>query len=212
MIVRDQFNRSFRMDIVLGLDIDGVVLNYGPALLAYGARKGLKIGCEWHEVHMYNMSKAFPDLDKDGVMALITEFSETEDFSRIREMDGFTEALAVIRAAHPSVKLVAITSAGVTDRTIELRKINLEPFGFDEIHVLPLHASKEAHLANLPKGSVFVDDLKKHVDSAVKVGLTGILVRQPYNTEDDHDLVMRDWKEGAALIADVLQANLKAAA
>jgi hypothetical protein len=200
------------MDIVLGLDIDGVVLNYGPALLAYGARKGLKIGCEWHEVHMYNMSKAFPDLDKDGVMALITEFSETEDFSRIREMDGFTEALAVIRAAHPSVKLVAITSAGVTDRTIELRKINLEPFGFDEIHVLPLHASKEAHLANLPKGSIFVDDLKKHVDSAVKVGLTGILVRQPYNTEDDHDLVMRDWKEGASLIADVLQANLKTAA
>jgi hypothetical protein len=200
------------MDIVLGLDIDGVVLNYGPALLAYGARKGLTIGCEWHEVHMYNMSKAFPDLDKDGVMALITEFSETEDFSRIREMDGFTEALATIRAAHPSVKLVAITSAGVTDRTIELRKTNLEQFGFDEIHVLPLHASKEAHLANLPKGSVFVDDLKKHVDSAVKVGLTGILVRQPYNTEDDHDLVMRDWKEGAALIADVLQANLKAAA
>jgi hypothetical protein len=200
------------MDIVLGLDIDGVVLNYGPALLDYGATKGLTIGCEWHEVHMYNMAKAFPELDKDGIMALITEFSETEDFSRIREMDGFTEALADIRAAHPLVKLVAITSAGVTDRTIELRKRNLAHFGFDEIHVLPLHASKEAHLSNLPKGSVFVDDLKKHVDSAVKVGLTGILVRQPYNSEDEHDLVMRDWKEGAALIKSVLEANLKAAA
>jgi hypothetical protein len=200
------------MEIVLGLDIDGVVLNYGPALLEYGASKGLRIGCEWREVHMYNMSMAFPELDKDGVMALITEFSETEGFSRVREMDGFTEALAAIRATHPSVKLVAITSAGVTDKTIELRKRNLEPFGFDEVHVLPLHASKEAHLAELPKGSVFVDDLKKHVDSAVKVGLTGILVRQPYNSEDEHDLVMRDWKEGAELINAVLQANIKAAA
>lgn len=200
------------MDIVLGLDIDGVVLNYGPALLDYGATKGLVIGCQWHEVHMYNMAKAFPELDKDGIMALITEFSETEDFSRIREMDGFTEALADIRAAHPLVKLVAITSAGVTDRTIELRKRNLAHFGFDEIHVLPLHASKEAHLSNLPKGSVFVDDLKKHVDSAVKVGLTGILVRQPYNSDDEHDLVMHDWKEGAALVKSVLEANLRAAA
>jgi hypothetical protein len=200
------------MDIVLGLDIDGVVLNYGPALLEYGAAQGLRIGCEWHEVDMYNMGKAFPDLDNDGVMALITEFSEKDEFSRIREMDGFSEALAAIRAAHPLVKLVAITSAGVTDRTIELRKRNLEPFAFDEVHVLPLQASKEDHLAKLPKGSVFVDDLKRHVDSAVKVGLTGILVRQPYNAVDEHDLVMNNWKEGAELITAVLQTNLKAAA
>ncbi|NTF18235.1 hypothetical protein G6L37_07430 [Agrobacterium rubi] len=195
------------MSIVLGLDIDGVVLNYGPSLLAYGLSKGLTIGCEWHEVDMYNMAKAFPELDKDGVMALITEFSEDEAFSAIREMDGFTEALAAIRAAHPDLRLVAITSAGVTDRTIELRRKNLEHFGFDEIHVLPLMASKEAHLAELPAGSIFVDDLKRHVDSATKVGLTGILVRQPYNAADTHDFVMGDWKEGAALITSILNSN-----
>jgi hypothetical protein len=195
------------MSIVLGLDIDGVVLNYGPGLLEYGASKGLRIGCEWHEMDMYNMGKAFPDLDKAGIQDLITEFSEAEAFSQLREIGGFSEALAAIRAANQGVRLVAITSAGVTDRTIELRKKNLEGFGFDEIHVLPLHASKEAHLADLPAGSVFVDDLKRHVDSATKVGLTGILVRQPYNAEDDHEYVMRDWAEGAELITSALKAN-----
>jgi hypothetical protein len=196
------------MDIVLGLDIDGVVLNYGPSLLEYGVSKGLRIGCEWHEVDMYNMAKAFPELDKDGIMSLIAEFSEDEAFSRIREMEGFSAALAEIRSANPGLRLIAITSAGVTDRTIELRRKNLAQFGFDEIHVLPLLASKEAHLAELPRGSVFVDDLKRHVDSAEKVGLTGILVRQPYNAQDDHEFVMNDWVEGASLINAILQANI----
>jgi 5'' nucleotidase, deoxy (Pyrimidine), cytosolic type C protein (NT5C). len=200
------------MDIVLGLDIDGVVLNYGPALLEYGVSRGLKIGCEWHEVDMYNMSKAFPDLDTAGIMNLITEFSEAEGFSRIREMEGFSEALAAIRAAYPELKLIAITSAGVSETTINSRKKNLEQFGFNEVHVLPLQASKEEHLAQLPKGSVFVDDLKKHVASAEKVGLTGILMRQPYNSADTHDLVIHNWKEGAEVIKSVLSQNLKAAA
>ena len=192
------------MDIVLGLDIDGVVLNYGPSLLEYGASKGLEIGCEWHEVDMYNMAKAFPGLDDDGVMSLIAEFSEHDAFAQIEEMDGFSAALSEIRKAHPGLRLVAITSAGVKDRTIELRRKNLEAYGFDEIHVLPLKASKEAHLANLPAGSIFVDDLKRHVDSATKVGLTGILVRQPYNAGDDHDFVIADWKGGAELISSIL--------
>lgn len=195
------------MDIVLGLDIDGVVLDYGPSLLEYGASKGLEIGCEWHEVDMYNMAKAFPGLDKEGIMSLITEFSEHDAFSQIQEMDGFSAALSKIREAHPELRLIAITSAGVTDRTIELRRKNLEAYGFDEIHVLPLQASKEAHLANLPSGSIFVDDLKRHVDSATKAGLTGILVRQPYNADDDHDFVMVDWKGGAELISSILASS-----
>lgn len=195
------------MEIVLGLDIDGVVLNYGPSLLAYGASKGLEIGCEWHEVDMYNMAKAFPSLDKDGIMSLIGEFSEHDAFSQIEEMEGFSAALEDIRKAHPGLRLIAITSAGVTDRTIELRRKNLERYGFDEIHVLPLQASKEAHLSNLPAGSLFVDDLKRHVDSATKVGLTGILVRQPYNASDDHEFVMGNWADGAALISSILHRN-----
>lgn len=200
------------MEIVLGLDIDGVVLNYGPSLLEFGASKGLRIGCKWDEVDMYNMARAFPDLSKDQIMELIGEFSIHDAFGQIREMEGVAVALEALRQEFPGLRLVAITSAGEEERTIELRRLNISKFGFDEIHVLPLKASKEAHLDKLPKGSVFVDDLKRHVDSATKVGLTGVLVRQPYNAADDHEHVMSDWKQGAELIASILRSNLVAKA
>lgn len=192
------------MATVLGLDIDGVVLNYGPALLEFGQSKGLEIGCEWHEVDMYNMAKAFPSLTTDGIMALIGEFSEHEAFSQIEEMPGFSAALNSIREQNPGLRLVAITSAGVSEKTIQLRRRNLARYCFDEIHVLPLQASKEDHLKQLPSGSVFIDDLKRHVDSATKVGLTGVLVRQPYNTADDHDYVLHKWEDGIEMITGIL--------
>lgn len=200
------------MDIVLGLDIDGVVLDYGPSLLEYGISKGHRVGCEWHEVDMYNMARAFPDLSVDQIMELIGEFSVHDNFGRIGEMLGVALALETLRAEFPGLRLVAITSAGEDERTILLRRQNIEKFGFDEIHVLPLKASKEAHLEKLPKGSVFVDDLKRHVDSATKVGLTGVLVRQPYNSADTHDHVLTDWQQGAELIASILRANMQAKA
>ena len=196
------------MEIVLGLDIDGVVLNYGPSLMEHGRLLGLRIGCEWHEVDMYDMKKAFPDLSKDEIMALVAEFSVHERFGQIVEMEGVTEALKSLKEEFPGLRLVAITSAGEDERTIALRRQNVEKFGFDEVHVLPLHVSKEDHLAALPKGSLFVDDLKRHVDSATKVGLTGVLVRQPYNSADTHDHVMEGWEHGRELIASLLRANL----
>lgn len=201
------------MDIVLGLDCDGVVLNYGPALLEFGRLKGLRIGCEWHEVDMYHMSMAFPDLSKDDIMALIEEFALDDAFGRISLMPGFAEALQALRDEFPGLKVVAVTSAGKDERTIQLRKDNLAPLAFNEVHVLPLSASKKDHLSMLPAGSVFVDDLKKHVDAAEEVGLQGVLVRQPYNSSDDHTHVMHDWMEGCAIISRLLrQASAQAAA
>lgn len=199
------------MDIVLGLDCDGVVLNYGPALLEFGRRKGLRIGCEWHEVDMYHMQMAFPDLSKEDIFALIEEFALDDAFGEIALMAGFEEALAALREEFPGLKIVAVTSAGKDERTIELRKKNLEAFRFDEIHVLPLSASKKDHLARLPAGSVFVDDLKKHVDTAEEVGLQGVLVRQPYNSEDDHAHVMHDWMEGCSIISALLRNGMEPA-
>jgi FMN phosphatase YigB (HAD superfamily) len=202
------------MEIVLGLDCDGVVLNYGPALLEFGRRKGLRIGCEWHEVDMYHMSMAFPDLTKDDIMALIEEFALDDAFGEISLMPGFLEALEALRDEFPGLKVVAVTSAGEEERTIKLRKRNLAPLGFDEVHVLPLSASKKDHLSQLPPGSVFVDDLKKHVDAAEEVGLQGVLVRQPYNSEDRHAHVMHDWMEGCRIISTLLhqgEARAKAA-
>lgn len=195
------------MEIVLGLDCDGVVLNYGPALLEFGRRKGLRIGCEWHEVDMYHMQMAFPDLSKDDIMALIEEFALDDAFGEISLMAGFREALDALREEFPGLKIVAVTSAGRDERTIELRRSNLAPLGFNEVHVLPLSASKKEHLARLPAGSVFVDDLKKHVDAAEEVGLQGVLVRQPYNSEDTHVHVMHDWMEGCRIIAGLLRAG-----
>ena len=193
------------MDICLGLDVDGVVLNYLPALMEFARRTGHVVACEAHEVDTYDMSRAFPELDEPGLFRLIGEFSIHESFQEIAEFSGFSTALERIRSEFPEIRLVAITSAGTDPRTADLRRANLERYGFEEVHVLPLGASKKEHLRALPPGSIFVDDLKKHVTAAEEVGLTGVLVRQPYNTDDNHHHVFSDWEEGYEIVGELIR-------
>jgi len=190
--------------LVLGLDADGVLLNYLSGLFAYARSQGHRVACEPHEVTDWSCRNAFPDHDDDGIYRLIEEFSVTDGFSRIPPIEGAVEAVHAIKSTLPDVSVVAITSAGSSPLTIEMRRQNLELFPFDDVHVLPLGASKAEHLSRLPKGSVFVDDLHKHVQAAESVGLHGVLFRQSYNAMHDHRLVISGWDEGRDLVARLL--------
>lgn len=195
---------SMSSRFVLGLDADGVLLNYLVGLFEYARSTGRRVACEPNQVSDWSCSNAFPDLSEKEIYSLIEEFSVTDGFGRLPAMEGAVEAIHGIKQALPDVSLVAITSAGSSQATIDMRHRNLEMFPLDDVHVLPLGASKKEHLSRLPKGSVFVDDLHKHVETAEQVGLQGVLFRHSYNSMHQHRHVISGWDEGRDLVARLL--------
>jgi FMN phosphatase YigB (HAD superfamily) len=203
-LVRDGMQQECRK---IALDVDGVILKYNQGLVDFAVSRGVRIGCAAHESRTWTMEDVFPDLDPARIIELIETFSRHEDFGRLKPFDGAFETIAALKEEFPAVGFVAITSAGRFEATRALRVANLAGLPFEEIHVLPLGASKRPHLERLPAGSVYVDDLKKHVEVAKSLGLQSILYRQSYNVEDDHDAVVADWAELGALIRTKLSAE-----
>jgi FMN phosphatase YigB (HAD superfamily) len=180
---------------IIGLDVDGVIFDYVSGFMAFAASRGVRLGCASDEVDTWTMTAAFPDLNSDEIWAMIEAFSEDEGFGRLQPFPGALEAISKLVSEYPDYPLVAVTSAGKSEVTKRLRVQNLAGIPFSEIHVLPLGESKETYLAKFPPNSLYVDDLKKNVDVAEKVGVTGVFVRRSYNTQDTHNRVAIDWND-----------------
>lgn len=192
--------------ITLGLDVDGVLLDYVSGFFDYLPSVGIIPACKPSDVDNFDFRCAFPGKARDEIKRLIGDFSVTEGFGRLPAYPNAIEAVAAIKAEYGSdMRIVAITSAGVSDETRRLRELNLEPFPFDDINILPLGGDKSEHLAKLGKNAVFVDDLLENVRAAEKHGIGGILFRQLYNAMDHHEHTMTDWYEPSL---NVLTGNL----
>lgn len=185
---------------VIGFDIDGVILNYFEGLMIWAAQQGERLGCEPHEVDTYCMHRAFPDLAEWEVMDLITIFNTKPDFGRLRPYPGAMETILGLVRDFPDIELVAITSAGKSDVTRQLRLQNLEQIPFYEVHVIPIGASKKTYFEMLPEGSLFIEDLAHHAATADEAGLVSVLYRQPYNLGDEHPRAVTGWDELDAFI------------
>ncbi|WP_315922139.1 hypothetical protein [Mesorhizobium sp. SP-1A] len=182
--------------INLGLDVDGVLLDYVTGFFSYLPSIGVIPACKPHEVDNFDFKCAFPNLERPDIKKLITDFSVTEGFGRLPAYPGAVEAVNRIKTHFgDSLRIVAITSAGTSEETLRLRKQNLELFPFDEVNVLPLAGDKTEQLAKLGPNSVFVDDLLSNVRAAQNVGVRGVLYRQLYNAMDHHDLTMEGWDD-----------------
>ncbi|HTO01012.1 MAG TPA: hypothetical protein VL068_10085, partial [Microthrixaceae bacterium] len=164
---------------VVGFDVDGVILNYFEGLMTWAGGQGVRLGCEPHEVDTYAMHRAFPDLTEWEVMDMLPVFNQQPEFGRLKPYPGALECIAALVRDYPDIELVAITSAGKSDRTRELRLQNLVDIPFAEVHVIPLGSSKKTYFEMLPEGSLFVDDLVQHARTADEAGLLSVLYRQP---------------------------------
>lgn len=192
--------------ITLGLDVDGVLLDYVSGFFEYLPSIGIIPACKPAQVDNFDFRCAFPDLDRTEIKRLIGEFSVTEGFGRLPPYPGAVEGIAEIKAEYgDDMRIVAITSAGTSAETRRLREQNLELFPFDEINVLDLGSDKSEQLSKLGKNAVFVDDLLVNVQAAEKLGIGGILYRQLYNAMDHHPETMTDWA-GESL--QVLKGNI----
>jgi len=182
--------------INLGLDVDGVLLDYISGFFSYLPSVGIYPACKPDEVDNFDFRCAFPGKERPEIKKLITDFSVTEGFGRLPAYNGAVEAVNRIKSHFgDQLRIIAITSAGTSDETLRLRKQNLELFPFDEVNVLPLAGDKTEQLAKLGAYSLFVDDLLSNVNAAQSVGVRGVLFRQLYNAMDYHDLAIDSWNE-----------------
>ncbi len=180
---------------VVGFDVDGVILNYFEGLMTWAGTRGVRLGCEPHEVDTYSMHRAFPGLAEWEVMDMITLFNTQPDFGRLQAYPGALETISALVRDFPDIELVAITSAGKSDTTRELRLQNLAGIPFSEVHVIPIGASKKTYFEMLPEGSLFIEDLAHHAATADSTGLVSVLYRQPYNLDDEHPRAVTGWDE-----------------
>jgi FMN phosphatase YigB (HAD superfamily) len=197
------------MNPIIGFDVDGVIFDYVAGFMAFAASRGVRLGCASDEVDSWTMTAAFPDLNGDQIWDMIEAFSEDEGFGRLEAFPGALETIKQLIKEYPDYPLVAITSAGKSELTKRLREKNLASIPFSEIIVLPLGESKEQYLAKFPANSLYVDDLKKNVDAAERVGVTGVFVRRSYNTADTHTRLAHDWDEIANHVREILPPVVK---
>jgi 5'(3')-deoxyribonucleotidase len=190
---------------VIGLDVDGVILDYISGFMDYAKSLGVRIGCGADEVSSYSMSNAFPDLAETKIYDMLLDFSVTEGFGRLNFYDGVGHSITNLLNRFDDLEFVAITNAGTSEITQELRKLNLKSLPLKEITVLPLRVSKAEVLKQLPAQSIYVDDLMSHITTAEDLGHTGILFRQSYNIVDDHCRVVHNWQEIEASIVNILE-------
>jgi FMN phosphatase YigB (HAD superfamily) len=193
---------------VIAFDIDGVVLDYMEGFVAYARRQGVRPAFDAANVPTWSMRETFPDLDDAEIWALVEGFSTDEGFGRLKPIEGAVYGLKALAAEFPGARIVAITSAGKSDVTRQLRVANLEGIPFDEINVLPLGASKRDYFDALPPGSAYFDDLKKHVDVAEAAGLSAVLFRRSYNGEDSHARVADTWSDVVGFVRDAIRPPL----
>lgn len=185
---------------VVGFDVDGVILNYFEGLMTWAGGRGVRLGCLPEHVDTYTMASAFPDLAEDEIMDMIRIFNTEPDFGRLKPYPDAMDVISNIMRDFPDIELVAITSAGRSDITRELRLQNLAEIPFAQVHVIPIGESKKTYFEMLPEGSLFVEDLAHHARTADEAGLVSVLYRQPYNLDDEHPRAVTGWDELDAFV------------
>lgn len=182
--------------LTLGLDVDGVLLDYLSGIYEYLNGIGIRPAIEPDEVDNFGLRTFLPGRSDEEIRQLISDFSVTEGFGRLPMYQGALEAVHSIKKTFGSdIRIVAITSAGTSEETRRLRQHNLRDLPLDELYLLPLGADKTTYFQKLGTKSVFIDDLHKNVLDAEKVGVRGILFRQLYNQNDSHDLNIQSWND-----------------
>src|SRR5690606_5052425 len=112
--------------INLGLDVDGVLLDYISGFFSYLPSVGIYPACKPDEVDNFDFRCAFPGKERPEIKKLITDFSVTEGVGRLPAYNGAVEAVNRIKSHFgDQLRIIAITSAGTSDETLRLRKQNL---------------------------------------------------------------------------------------
>jgi hypothetical protein len=189
----------------LALDVDDVLLDFFGGFLPYMTSRGHRVGCAPHEVMDFDMADALPDLAYDDRMSAIGDYNHSDHFASMPPSAGAVEVMASLRLIYPHLRIVAITACGDSAITRSKRVENLNRhFVIDDLVTLPLGASKVQEFRKLPPGTIYVDDMIKHVKAADDCGMSPILFRRGHNSTQGYSRVADDWWHLRDLAAGLL--------
>lgn len=188
----------------IAIDVDQVLVEWLRAFAEWMVEIGNTMTCRHEDVEWAHFWDAFVGEDKESIYRWVRAFNMTERFSRLPFIPGALEGVnALRRELSSNIRLVAVTSAGSDPATFELRSKNLEPFGLDEIHVVPLRAEKTAVLKAV-NALVLVDDLPKYCAQADAAGIVSILFDAPHNRQITHPRRACGWSDVPDLVAHAI--------
>lgn len=113
----------------IGLDVDGVILDYVTGFLNHARKLGHTPSCEADKVSSWNMKSVFPSLDEATIWNIVESFSVDDGFGRLNAFDDAVETIKALKEEYVDHPIVAITSAGSSPITRSLRLTNLAGIG-----------------------------------------------------------------------------------
>lgn len=187
------------------LDIDDTILDYSSGFLEY-------IGVELPEKNekyrnITDYLTSVHSMTHHEVYKSIESFNRAPAFSRLLPFKSSN--LFIKKLREQSIQVHLITSCGDNAQTRKLRERNLyEVFedSFEEVHVLPLMASKRPVLKKYTTaGPLFVDDTIEHYITAKEIGISAMIMDTQFNTYDTGDTsFILDWNSARGLYNDIL--------
>lgn len=167
------------------VDCDGVLLNWRDAFNQWMVDLELVTSVDEWKADQYDLPGSIDPVISKKLMRI---FNQTHYISKLAPIPGATKALKAAHAAGYSIRVV--TAFSDQYESIRMREDNLiNAFGpiFQEIISLPVKSPKIQYLQRQPKDSIYVEDIARHLQEAIDVGMNPsnlFMIPQPWNLSE----------------------------
>lgn len=186
------------MNKIILTDCDGVLLNWSKGFGDFAAAKGYpRISGTENDYRIHTGHNIPIEL----AQSIIREFNEGPE---VEHLEPFADSVEyVAKLASLGFRFIAVTSISNHPDSKIYRTRNLSKlFGdvFDEVHCLPMGASKASALMQWAgTGYFWIEDHMRQAEAGYEAGLSPLLINHPYNKHYHTDLfpkvpVENPWK------------------
>lgn len=191
---------------IIYTDCDGIILDWETSFHKWMEAKGYTA----EDKSLYKMHEAY-DIEKAESKRLIREYNES---SWMLSLGAFRDARSgIARLLDEGYKFYVISSLSNDENAQKLRIMNLENVFGKEAFVgytfLATGADKDEVLADVPKGSWWLEDKGENAEVGADLGLNSVLISHKHNEYVTDERIARfdTWAEIAEHIisADYLE-------
>ena len=185
-------------------DMDGVLLDWHSGFERHMAAAGRPPRCpQAYRADYDNIHDSF-GFDRATFCEHVRGYHRTEAFKRVPEMPGARRAITEIRRRVPvSLPFYAVTAVDDEPAVRAARLQHLSGLPIDELRLVGLTGSKEAHFRELGPAIVFEDSPGKAAE-AIRAGCIVVLIDWPHNRAADCHYRISDWAEAPDLVSRIL--------
>lgn len=180
-------------------DIDGVIFQWSKTFGQY--IKDIGLVPETHKIQSSYKVEEFFNITKNEATDLVDEFHHSDQFA---DLVPYYDALVYVRKlAQEGYRFIGITACGDSDNEViyNNRYTNLNKYFlniFDDLHIMPIRASKAEYLSRY-KNAYWVEDTLKNAITGLEFGHTTFFINREEDPRDQgrHPDVTEfsSWKE-----------------